>query len=97
MACFNKEGNCRFSCVIKEYKDIQQKKSVFSFKTLTGMSEPWVAFLCLSFIIRSKIFFFSIMLKLKYLFGKAWFIDVILGYLQYLTNALNVGSDIYVF
>ena len=37
------------------------------------------------------------MLKLKYLFGKAWFIDVILGYLQYLTNALNVGSDIYVF
>ena len=84
-----------FNCFIKEYVKIFAKKSAFSFKTLTGMSEPWVAFLCLSFIIWSEISFFSIMLKLKYLFGKAWFIAVILGCLRYLAIAFNVCWDMF--
>ena len=84
-----------FNCFINEYVKIFGKKSAFSFKTLTGMSESWVTFLCLSFIIWSKIYFFSIMLKLKYLFGKAWFVVVILRCLPYLTIAFNLGWDMF--
>ena len=75
-----------FNCFIKEYVKILGKKSE---------SESWVAFLCLSFIIWSKISFFSIMLKLKYLFWKAWFFAVILRCLQYLTIAFNVSWDMF--
>ena len=35
------------------------------------------------------------MLKLKYFFGKAWFIAVMLGCLRYLTIGFNVGWDIF--
>ena len=61
---------------------------------MTGMSDNWVAFLCLSFIIWSKISLCSTMLTLKYLFGKAWLIAAILGYLWYLTIGSKVGWDI---